>query len=82
MSEIHNPQKSIARLTGHCIGYNFKSECESTSCESLHSCLHHNEPQQHKTMLCIQNPNKWKKFQNKSFNKARNARGRGRGRFN
>ena len=27
-----NRQKSTSRMTGHCSGCNFKSECENTSC--------------------------------------------------
>ena len=73
-----NRQKSISRITGHCIGYNFKSECENNACGYLHHCLLHNEPQQHKTMLCNDNPNKWKKFPNKSWdNRRKKPRGRG-----
>ena len=73
-----NRQKSISRMTGHCSGYNFKSECENTSCGYLHHCSLHNKQQQHKTMLCNDNPNKWKKAPNKRWdNKKRRPRVRG-----
>ena len=60
-----NTQKSISPITSYCIGYNFKSECENTSCGYLHHCSLHSEPQQHETMLCNDKPNKWKKILNK-----------------
>ena len=79
-AQPENRQKSISRITGHCIGYNFKSECENTSCGYLHHCLLHNEPHQHKTMLCNNNPNKWKRTPNKPWdNKNYRRRPRGRG---
>ena len=81
LSEAVNRQKSISRLTGHCIGYNFKAECENTSCGFLHSCILHNEPQQHKTMKCTDNPCRWKKPPFKP-NDNRNNRRRGRNRNN
>ena len=68
-------------MTGHCIGYKFKSKCENTSCGYLHQCLLHNEPQQHKTMLCKNDSNEWKKLPSKSWNN-KNYRKRPRDRDN
>ena len=81
LSEAVNRQKSISRITGHCIGYNFKSDCDNASCGFLHHCILHNDPQQHKTMLCNDNPNRWKKPPFKP-NDNRNNKRRGRNRFN
>ena len=80
LSEPQNRQKSLARITGYCIGYNFKSDCDNQSCAYSHHCLLHNEPQQHKTMNCANNPNKWKRSPQKQYDSSRNNRRRGRGR--
>ena len=68
-----NRQRSISRITGHCIGYNFRSECDNNPCGYWHTCLLHNEPRQHKTMQCTDNNNRWKKSPVKSdrFNRRR-----------
>ena len=84
LSEPQNRQKSLARITGFCIGYNFKSDCDNPSCAFTHHCLLHNEPQQHKTMNCADNPNRWNKRPSRNFDSSRNKRrnrGRGRGGF-
>ena len=72
-------QKSIPRMTGHCIGYNFKCECEAPSSGYLHHCSLHNEPQQQETTLCNDDPKKWEKTANKPWddkNYRRTPRGR------
>ena len=58
-------------MTGHRIGYKFKSERENSSCGYLHHCSLYDEPQQHQTMLCNDNPNKWKKTPNKPWDNRR-----------
>ena len=67
-AQPENEQKSISRMTGHCIGYNFEFECENASSGLLRQCFLHHEPQQHKTMLCDDDSNEWKKLPNKSWN--------------
>jgi len=56
-----NVQRSIARITGYCIGYNFKfGGCDFNNCGYKHSCLLHDDDRFHKTMDCPENPNRWK----------------------
>ena len=74
IAQPENRQRSIARMTGYCIGYNFKSECDNNPCAYLHNCLLHNEPQQHKTMLCTDNISRWRKSTNKSGDNRSNRR--------
>ena len=65
LSEPQNKQKSLARVTSYCIGY--KADCDDQSSGYANYCLLHNKPQQHKTMSCSSNPNKWKKSPQKLY---------------
>ena len=82
-----NRQRSIARLDGYCIGYNFKGSCDNgPTCNYWHYCLLHNDHQPHATMECSDNPNRNKIKKNNYKNNYNNNyyynnyRGRGRGR--
>lgn len=74
LAEQQNRSKSITRLTGICIGYNFKMNgCENTSCQYAHRCVFHNDKIQHPSMQCSENPNRWKKNEINKWNNANNS---------
>ena len=71
LAEQQNRSSSIARVTGYCIGYNFKMDgCANTNCPFYHRCIFHNEIQQHQSMQCSDNPNRWKQSDLNRWNKS------------
>ena len=75
-----NVQQSLHRITGACIGYNFKFRgCENNTCSYEHCCLLHSDKQYHKTMECPDNPNKWKKRNDNNWNYGNYNKRRNRG---
>lgn len=77
-----NRSDNIARLDGLCIGYNFHYEgCNNSDCQYGHYCaFHQSSKQQHSSMRCNDNPNKWKKSKkpsNPHYNRNKGGRGRG-----
>ena len=55
-----NKAELIGRILGYCFGFNFRMEgCSTRNCAFGHFCLLHNNKQNHPTMKCPNNSNRW-----------------------
>lgn len=75
-----NTSRSLVRLDGLCIGYNFHGAgCNNNDCPYGHYCAFHKESQQqHGSMRCQLNPNKWKSNNRNNNNRRGGGNYRGR----